>query len=80
MADSALPVIEKYDIKKEIGRGSMATVYLVHDAFHGRDVAIKVAHPEMLRDAEGGDAFRRMFFNAGQGRGDGQASEHRVHF
>jgi serine/threonine protein kinase len=53
----------KYDVVREIGRGSMGTVYLGHDPFAGRDVAIKVAHPEQLADAQQGARYRKMFFN-----------------
>jgi serine/threonine protein kinase len=53
----------KYDVIREIGRGSMGTVYLGHDPFAGRDVAIKVAHPEQLADAHQGTRYRKMFFN-----------------
>jgi serine/threonine protein kinase len=53
----------KFDVIREIGRGSMGTVYLGHDPFAGHDVAIKVAHPEQLSDAEQGARYRKMFFN-----------------
>jgi eukaryotic-like serine/threonine-protein kinase len=53
----------KYEIVKEAGKGSMGTVYLAHDPFAGTDVAIKVAHPESLADAEDGRRYRKMFFN-----------------
>ncbi len=53
----------KYDVIREIGRGSMGTVYLGHDPFAGHDVAIKVAHPEQLQDSEQGARYRKMFFN-----------------
>ena len=56
-------ILGKYDIIREIGKGNMATVYLGHDAFADRDVAIKVALPEILKDEELGDKFKRMFFN-----------------
>jgi serine/threonine protein kinase/Flp pilus assembly protein TadD len=49
---------KKYKIKKEIGRGGMATVYLAEDPRHGRDVAIKVLHPD-LSSALGSDRFLR---------------------
>src|SRR4029079_17796636 len=39
-------------------RGGMATVYLVHDAKHGRDVALKVLHPELAASL-GRDRFLR---------------------
>ena len=44
------PEIAKYELKGELGRGGMATVYLAHDARLARDVAIKVLHPH-LRDS-----------------------------
>ena len=53
----------KYDIVREIGRGNMATVYLGKDPFADREVAIKVALPDILKDEELGAKFRKMFFN-----------------
>ena len=35
--------IGRYEIKRELGRGGMATVYLAHDPRFHRDVAIKGA-------------------------------------
>ena len=49
---------KKYRIKKELGRGGMATVYLAEDPRHGRDVAVKVLHPD-LSSALGADRFLR---------------------
>jgi serine/threonine-protein kinase len=37
----------RYSIERELGRGGMATVYLAKDLKHGRQVAIKVLHPEL---------------------------------
>jgi hypothetical protein len=53
----------KYEIVRELGAGNMATVYLGHDPFISRDVAIKVALPEILKDRALGPQFKRMFFN-----------------
>lgn len=53
----------KYEVISEIDRGSMGTVYLGHDPYIDRPVAIKVAHAEQLNDEEGGDRYRKMFFN-----------------
>ena len=53
----------KYDVLAEIDRGSMGTVYLGHDPYIDRGVAIKVAHDEGLKNAESGDRYRKMFFN-----------------
>ena len=38
---------ERYRIEREIGVGGAATVYRAHDVRHGRQVAIKVLHPEV---------------------------------
>jgi serine/threonine protein kinase/tetratricopeptide (TPR) repeat protein len=48
----------KYKITRELGRGGMATVYLAEDRRHGRDVAVKVLHPD-LSSALGADRFLR---------------------
>src|SRR4030065_187040 len=47
----------RYEIKAEIGRGGMATVYRAHDPRFGRDVAIKVLPREFLHDPK----FRTRF-------------------
>jgi hypothetical protein len=52
--------IGKYYVVHEVGRGSTGTVYLSHDPFYGRDVAIKLYHATSGDDAEGRNA-RRMF-------------------
>jgi serine/threonine protein kinase len=38
---------DRYLIEQELGRGGMATVYLASDQRHGRQVALKVLHPEL---------------------------------
>ena len=48
----------RYSIERELGRGGMATVYLAQDFRHGREVAVKVLHPE-LASAVGADRFLR---------------------
>ncbi|MCJ7453647.1 MAG: serine/threonine-protein kinase [Steroidobacteraceae bacterium] len=52
--------IGKYYVVHEVGRGSTGTVYLSHDPFYGRDVAIKFYHASSADDAESRNA-RRMF-------------------
>jgi len=47
---------DRYTVTRELGAGGMATVYLAHDIKHGRDVAIKVLHPD-LGAALGGERF-----------------------
>lgn len=62
--DRALPdKIGKYEIVRELGRGATSTVYLGRDPFAQRAVAIKVAFPEALKDAERGQLYSHLFLN-----------------
>jgi len=63
MIRNDIQVLGKYDVVREIGRGSMGTVYLGHDPFGARDVAIKVAHPEAVAGSLGAGRYRKLFFN-----------------
>lgn len=63
MSDDRPESLGKYQVVEEIDRGSMGTVYLGHDPYIDRPVAIKVAHAEQLNDEESGDRYRKMFFN-----------------
>jgi len=49
---------DRYVIRREVGRGGMATVYLADDLKHDRQVAIKVLLPD-LSVAIGADRFSR---------------------
>ena len=49
---------DRYRVEKEIGRGGMATVYLCFDTKIGRNVAVKLLHPD-LAAAVGGERFHR---------------------
>ena len=59
----------KYQVLKSIGKGNMASVYLGHDPFIDRPVAIKVAFDEYVQSAENGALYRRMFCNEAQAAG-----------
>ena len=61
--------LAKYQVIKTIGRGSMGTVYLGHDPFIDRPVAIKVADQERLNSDHEGELFKNLFFNEAQAAG-----------
>jgi serine/threonine protein kinase len=54
--------IGKYVIVKEVGRGSTGVVYLSHDPYYRRDVAIKVYNLES-HDEERARVTRKMFLS-----------------
>jgi eukaryotic-like serine/threonine-protein kinase len=56
--DLAASLAGRYTIERELGRGGMATVFLVADLKHGRPMALKVLHPE-LGSTLGPERFRR---------------------
>jgi serine/threonine-protein kinase len=51
--------IGRYEIKKELGRGGMATVYLGHDPRFERDVAIKLLPSQFMHDPKFLERFTR---------------------
>jgi eukaryotic-like serine/threonine-protein kinase len=55
--------IGKYPIINEVGRGSTGTVYLSHDPYYGRDVAIKVYTIDAGGDTERARIARKMFLS-----------------
>ncbi|MCH7694711.1 MAG: protein kinase [Proteobacteria bacterium] len=63
MTDKAPNKLGKYQVKEEISRGSMGIVYLGHDPYINRLVAIKIALVEPPDDPGASDDFRKMFFN-----------------
>jgi serine/threonine protein kinase len=63
---SSAPVPEKigkYVIINEVGHGSTGSVYLSHDPYFHRDIAIKVYNIESDDDAQRATVARKMFFN-----------------
>lgn len=51
--------IGRYEIKEELGRGGMATVYRAYDPSFAREVAIKVLPREFLHDPQFRERFQR---------------------
>ncbi len=59
---SALPArIGKYRILRRLGEGATSEVFLGHDDFLGRDVAIKRVRASALADATDGRYYERFF-------------------
>jgi serine/threonine protein kinase len=55
--------VGKYVIVREVGRGSTGIVYLSHDPYYGRDVAIKVYHDGAGSDPDKARVARKMFLS-----------------
>jgi len=53
----------RYDVKEEIGKGSMGIVYRAYDPLEDIDVAVKVAKRDVLDDTHQGSTFRKLFYN-----------------
>lgn len=55
----------RYDISKELGRGATATVFQAYDNFAKREVAIKIANPDIFREDGSGtvSALRKSWLN-----------------
>ena len=58
--------IGKYLIINEVGQGSTGRVFLSHDPYYGRDVAIKLYNIEGEEEAQKARVTRKMFFNEAQ--------------
>ncbi len=59
--------IGKYRIINRVGEGSTGSVYLSHDPFYGRDVAIKVYNAEIEgEDEDRARTTKKMFFTEAQ--------------
>ena len=53
--------LDKYELKRELGRGATATVWLAHDPFANRDVAIKAIRASAFADGDRGQIARKLF-------------------
>lgn len=59
----ARPRIGKYELIKDVAHGTTSTVYLSHDPYARRDVAIKVYRPTTGTDDLRDRAFQQMFLS-----------------
>ncbi len=57
---------DRYTLGEVIGSGGMSEVYAAEDTSLGRDVAIKMLRPEMARDINFRERFRREAQNSGK--------------
>jgi len=53
----------KYHLIRKLGAGASSVVYLARDPFARRDVAIKVASPQVLGDPDKGRIYSQLFLN-----------------
>jgi eukaryotic-like serine/threonine-protein kinase len=53
----------RFEFRKELGKGGMGEVYLAHDTYSQRDVAIKLARLAMLEDPDVGVRVKKMWLN-----------------
>ncbi|TSA15006.1 MAG: serine/threonine protein kinase [Betaproteobacteria bacterium] len=56
-----METIGKYKVTRKLGEGATSEVYLCHDPFANREVAIKVVFPDSLTDVENRKLFRKLF-------------------
>ncbi len=58
--------LRQFELQAVIGKGGMATVYRAFDTTLQRDVAVKLMHPELVRDQDGVNQFLREARACGQ--------------
>ncbi|MBT6277664.1 MAG: protein kinase [Chromatiales bacterium] len=56
-------IVGRYHVLEPIGHGTMGTVYLGHDPFHDRPVALKIAHQPPYRNRATTDLYKTLFIN-----------------
>lgn len=58
--------IGKYDVLGKLGEGATSSVYLGHDTFANRDVAIKAVTQSALKDAASANVTHHLFLREGE--------------
>src|SRR4249920_3334765 len=53
--------IGKYPVVRHLGSGATSEVYLCHDPFTERDVAVKLVSAALFNDPERGKLYRKLF-------------------
>ncbi|OGS99507.1 MAG: hypothetical protein A3F73_11180 [Gallionellales bacterium RIFCSPLOWO2_12_FULL_59_22] len=53
----------RFEIRRELGSGASARVYLAFDTYAQREVALKITNPNLFGDEEEGARNRRMWLN-----------------
>jgi tRNA A-37 threonylcarbamoyl transferase component Bud32 len=62
VTESQLPEkIGKYPVVRHLGSGATSEVYLCHDPFTERDVAVKLVSATLFNDPERGKLYRKLF-------------------
>ena len=54
--------VANYPVLRKLGQGATSEVFLCHDPFRNREVAVKRIFAESLRDPTRGRMFRKLFF------------------
>ncbi|MGA1705383.1 MAG: Stk1 family PASTA domain-containing Ser/Thr kinase [Ilumatobacteraceae bacterium] len=55
----ATVINDRYEVRRRVGRGGMADVFMAHDLLLNRDIAVKVLFPEFAVDPKFVERFRR---------------------
>ena len=61
MATPQLEQIGKYEVIRKLGEGATSEVFLCHDTFNSRDVAVKVVFEDKLQEGDDGRLARKLF-------------------
>jgi serine/threonine protein kinase len=62
-SSAILGKLGKYVVTRELGRGATGVVYLCHDPYHGRDVALKLYYSDTELPEDQRRTRRKVFFN-----------------